>query len=57
MGMNEDTFFEIYENINSKGLQKDFDAQLNKMKHQPKHRFKSMRERWEYAYLKVSNLK
>lgn len=55
MGQYEDTFYEIYEDINTKGLKPQFDAQLAKMKTQKKHQFKSMKEKWEYAHNKVTS--
>lgn len=51
--MYEDLFYEITESIESKGLRKEFDAQLNKMSEQAKHRYKETRDRWDYAYQKV----
>ena len=53
MGHYEDIFWEITESINKKGLRKEFDAQLEKMKHQDKHRYKEIRDKWDYAYQKV----
>ena len=53
MGHYEDLWYEITESIKSKGLRKEFDAQLEKMSHQDKHRYKDTRSRWEYAYNKV----
>ena len=51
--MYEDIFYEITESIESKGLRKEFDAQLEKMRSQEKHRYKEVRDRWDYAYQKV----
>ena len=53
MGQYEDIFYEITESINNLGLKKEFDAQLEKMRHQDKHRYKEVRDRWDYAYQKV----
>ena len=53
MGHYEDLFWEITESINKKGLRKEFDAQLNKMSTQDKHRYKETRDKWQYAYEKV----
>ena len=53
MGHWEDIFWEITESINKKGLKKEFDAQLEKMSHQDKHRYKETRDKWQYAYEKV----
>jgi len=56
MGHYEDLFYEITESINSKGLKKEFDAQLNKMSMQEKHRHKDTRDRWSYAHEKVTKV-
>jgi|TARA_B100001778_G_C18212199_1_gene460585 hypothetical protein len=55
MGHYEDFWWEITESINNKGLKKEFDAQLKKMHHQDKHRYKDTRDRWTYAHNKVVN--
>lgn len=51
--MYEDLFYEIATTIDKEGLRKQFEAQLDKMKSQDKHRYKETRDRWEYAYKKV----
>ena len=56
MGHYEDLFYEITESINKKGLRKEFDAQLEKMSMQDKHRYKDTRDRWTYAHNKVIKL-
>jgi|TARA_R110000744_G_scaffold97973_1_gene189262 hypothetical protein len=56
MGHYEDLWWEITESINSKGLKKEFDSQLKKMNHQDKHKYRDSRDRWSYAYTKVTNL-
>jgi hypothetical protein len=56
MGHYEDLFYEITESINEKGLRKEFDAQLQKMSMQDKHRYKDTRDRWTYAHNKVLKL-
>ena len=56
MGHYEDLWYDITESINSKGLKKEFDAQLEKMSHQDKHRYKDTRDRWTYAHNKVTKL-
>ena len=53
MGHYEDIFYQITESINNLGLRKQFDDQLEKMRHQDKHRYKETRDRWDYAYNKV----
>ena len=54
MGHYEDLFWEITESIDKKGLRKEFDAQLKKMSYQDKHRYKDTRDKWAYAYEKVT---
>tara|TARA_R100000234_G_C4946670_1_gene155405 strand:- start:363 stop:554 length:192 start_codon:yes stop_codon:yes gene_type:complete len=56
MGHYEDFWYEMTESINKLGLKKEFDAQLDKMRYQDKHRYKESRDRWQYAYNKVTNL-
>ena len=56
MGHYEDLWYDITESINSKGLKKEFDAQLEKMSHQDKHKYKDTRDRWTYAHNKVIKL-
>ena len=56
MGLYEDLFYDITESINNKGIKKEFDAQLEKMNGQDKHRYKDTRDRWTYAHEKVIKL-
>ncbi len=49
----EDLFWEIHQEMEKKGLRKEFDAQLKKMKGQEKHKYKETRDNWDYAYHKV----
>ena len=56
MGHYEDLWYDITDSINSKGLKKEFDAQLEKMSHQDKHKYKDTRDRWTYAHNKVTKL-
>jgi len=56
MGHYEDLFYMILDDVNSKGLKKEFDAQLEKMDGQAKHRYKDTRDRWSYAHSKVMKL-
>ena len=56
MGHYEDFWYEITESIEKSGLKKEFDAQLTKMRHQDKHRYKEVKDRWQYAYNKVTKL-
>ena len=53
MGSYEDFWWETTQSINELGLKKEFDAQLEKMSGQEKHRYKDTRTRWDYAYHKV----
>ena len=53
MGYTEDILHEIYDEVCSCGLKEKFDAQLEKMKAQDKHRFKNVKERWEYALYRI----
>ncbi len=55
MGHWEDFWWEISAKIKKHRLQKKFDAQLEKMKYQDKHKYKDTRDLWEYAYKKVRN--
>ena len=56
MGHYEDFWWEITESIDKKGLKKEFNAQLEKMRYQDKHKYKESRARWEYAYNKDTKL-
>ncbi len=56
MGHYEDFWYEITESIDKLGLKKEFDAQLSKMRQQDKHKYKEVRDRWSYAYEKVTKL-
>ena len=49
----EDLWWEISSSIKERGLEKEFDAQLEKMKTQEKHKYRDTRSCWEYAYSKV----
>jgi hypothetical protein len=50
----EDVFYEIYQEVHSRGQEERFYKQLEKMKYQDKHRHKSIKDHWEYAYGKIS---
>lgn len=54
MGHYEDAFYEIYSEVKEKKLKEKFDLQLKKMEKQDKHKFKSTKERWEYAYSRIT---
>jgi hypothetical protein len=49
----EDTMYEIHTALTESKLWGAFDKQLKKMSTQPKHKWKSVCEKWEYAYNKV----
>ena len=49
----EDLMFEIFNKVKSKGIKKEFDKQLKRMRVQHKHKYKETAERWEYAYNKI----
>tara|TARA_R110000803_G_scaffold116939_1_gene185468 strand:+ start:574 stop:765 length:192 start_codon:yes stop_codon:yes gene_type:complete len=49
----EDIIMEIYNEIVDKGMKKEFDIQIKKMKEQKKNKYKSIVERWEYALYRI----
>ena len=49
----EDTMYAIHTELTQIGLKDKFDKQLQKMLKQPKHKWKTPVEKWEYAYNKV----
>ena len=53
MGHWEDFWWHITESINSQGLKKEFDAQLEKMDTQEKHRYKDTRAKWNMLIVKL----
>ncbi len=57
MGHYEDFWYDIAESIQKQDLKREFDAQLKKMNHQDKHRYKDTRDKWQYAYNKVIKTK
>jgi len=54
MGLHEDTFYEIYQTVEEKGIKEKFDKQLHKMSQQEKHKYLTPVERWEYAFMRVT---
>ena len=48
----EDLFWEITLEVEELGIRDKFDAQLEKMKHQEKHQYKDVRDKWDYAFQK-----
>ena len=55
MGHWEDFWCTVTEEVNKKGLKKEFDAQLEKMGGQSKWQYADTRSRWDYARTKVIN--
>lgn len=53
MGNYEDTIYLIFEELENKNLKNEFYKQLEKMKFQEKHRYKSPKDKYEYAFDKV----
>jgi len=56
MGHYEDFWYEITESVNSMGMKKEFQSQLDKMRSQEHHRYKEVRDRWSYAHNKIEKL-
>jgi hypothetical protein len=54
MGNLEDFYYEVHETIEKNGIKKEFDNQLNKMNNQEKHKYKTTKERWEYALARIT---
>jgi hypothetical protein len=53
MGHYEDTFFEVYYEVEKCGLREQFNEQLKKMRSQKKHQYKSQKEKYEYALYRI----
>jgi len=49
----EDRLMEVYYEVENSGLRTKFDKQVKKMKHQDKHKYKTIAERWEYALYRI----
>mgnify|MGYP003136754345 CR=1 FL=1 len=49
----EDTMYEIHTELTESGLWPKFNKQLKKMSTQPKHKWKTAVERWEYALNRI----
>lgn len=56
MSNHEDFFYEVYNDVHSKGISEIFYKQLDKMRYQEKHKHKTVKDHWEYAYNKVVNI-
>ena len=55
MGHYEDAYYEIYNKVTEKGIISVRYNQLKKMERQDKHKYKSTKERWEYAYNRITS--
>jgi len=54
MGLNsEDRLLEVYDEVNKLNLFPIFYLQIDKMQTQPKHKYKTVPERWEYALNRI----
>ena len=49
----EDTMYEIHTELTQSGLWDKFNKQIKKMSTQPKHKWKSVCEKWEYALKRI----
>ena len=49
----EDFWWDTHNELKKLGLQKEFDAQVEKMRTQERHQYKDTRQVWEYALNKV----
>ena len=54
MGHYEDAYYEIYYKVKEQNIREEFDNQLKKMKNQSKHKYKTPKEKWEYAYARIT---
>ena len=52
----EDFWWNTHNELKELWLQKQFDKQIEKMRHQEKHQHKDARQIWEYALDKVKEL-
>ena len=49
----EDRLYNVYYEVEKKGLKSLFDRQIENMKYQDKHRQKEIAEKWEYALYRI----
>ena len=49
----EDTMYEIHTELTQSGLWDKFNKQMKKMSTQPKHKWKTICEKWEYALRRI----
>ena len=54
MGHYEDLYWDVYTRLKELNLSVEFSKQLKKMDEQKKHKYKSHREKWEYAFARVT---
>ena len=53
MGYYEDDIMYIYQIVDEEGLKPLFDIQFKKMAGQKKHKYKSVKEKWDYALYRI----
>jgi len=53
MSSHEDFFYNVYHEIVEMGIKDDFYKQLDKMKFQDHHKYKTVKETWDYAHKKL----
>jgi hypothetical protein len=53
----EDTLYEITMSIKKLGLAKEFNEVMQRIRTQPEHKYKTVSERYEYAYRVVNENK
>jgi len=56
MGHYEDFFWEITEELKRLGLKKEFEQEIRKIQSNDEFKYKSIKERWEYALNKIKQL-
>ena len=56
MGHYEDFFWEITEELKRLGLKEEFEKEVRKIQSNDEFKYKSIKERWEYALNKVKQL-
>ena len=49
----EDTMYAIHTELTESGLWDKFNKQIKKMETQPKHKWKTPAEKWEYALKRI----
>lgn len=53
MSFTEDFFYNVYDEIHKRNISNEFYKQLDKMRFQDKHKHKTVKDNWEYAYNKI----